>query len=246
MCLEIASEASRGTSLSVEVEVLPVGLKPVEGYYSIYYPAQPLAPNQKKLEGSYVAPAGQRGRGNPPAAGRRQGVELGANMGGFTRVDGTVEPPSYLMRLYPDVYAQEQERVAQRFEEAVRLAEQAFVAEFAKLISHLTERLGSEADGQRRIFRDSVVTNFSEFFERFRHLNVCSNGDLDQLVQQAQNLVSGVTPHDLRDDAGLRQHIAATMTQVQTQLDELMVDRPRQQIIRSNPARNGGSHAVAH
>ena len=44
------------------------------------------------------------------------------------------------MRLSPDIYQQEQQRVAQRFEEAVRLAEEAFLAEFSKLVSHLTER----------------------------------------------------------------------------------------------------------
>jgi hypothetical protein len=157
----------------------------------------------------------------------------------------SVEPPAYLMRLAPDIYRQEQDRVAQRFEEAVRLAEQAFVAEFARLVSHLTERL-SNGDGERRIFRDSVVTNLGDFFERFRQLNVRSNEDLDGLVAQAQQLVGGVTPQDLRDNAGLRQHVAAEMTVVQSRLEGLMVDRPRRQIIRSNPIRNGDSHAAGH
>ena len=41
----------------------------------------------------------------------------------------------------PDLYRQEQERVVRRFEVAVELAEQGFIGEFSKLISHLTERL---------------------------------------------------------------------------------------------------------
>ena len=146
------------------------------------------------------------------------------------------------MRLAPDIYQQEQDRVAQRFEEAVRLAEQAFVAEFARLVSHLTERLG-EGDGERRIFRDSVVTNLGEFFERFRQLNVRSNEDLDGLVAQAQRLVRGVSPQDLRDNDGLRRHVAGEMAVVQSQLEGLIVDRPRRQIIRSHPAPNGDHHA---
>ena len=40
------------------------------------------------------------------------------------------------------------------------------------------------------------------------------------------------------------QHIAAEMTQVQTQLDGMLVERPRRQIIRASPSRNGGSHAA--
>src|ERR1700676_1156997 len=35
----------------------------------------------------------------------------------------SVEPPSYLMRIAPEVYEQERQRVAARFDEAVRLAE---------------------------------------------------------------------------------------------------------------------------
>src|SRR5262249_30428425 len=81
-----------------------------------------------------------------------------------------VEPPDYLCQLNPAIYEQERARVATRFEEAVRLAEQAFVSEFAKLIEHLTERLSAGGDGERKIFRDSAINNLSEFFSRFRHL----------------------------------------------------------------------------
>ncbi len=151
----------------------------------------------------------------------------------------SVEPPSYLMRLSPDIYQQEQERVARRFEEAVHLAEQAFIAEFARLVAHLTERLADTTDGERRIFRDSVVTNLTEFFDRFRHLNVRSSKELDDLVEDAQRLVQGVTPQELRDNDGLRQQIAGALEKVETQLETMTVARPRRQIIRSCPARNG-------
>jgi hypothetical protein len=157
----------------------------------------------------------------------------------------SVEPPSYLMRLNPEIYAQEQERISRRFEEAVQLAEQAFMSEFSKLLSHLTERLANDGNGERRIFRDTAVTNLTEFFERFRHLNVRSNQDLDQLVEQAQQMVSGVTPQDLRDDGDLRQQIATQMSQVQNDLEGMIVNRPRRQIIRANSSRNGDSHANA-
>lgn len=144
----------------------------------------------------------------------------------------SVEPPSYLMRIAPEVYQQEQERVARRFEEAVRLAEQAFTAEFAKLVSHLAERLSSP-DGERQIFRDSVVVNLTEFFQRFQQLNVHSSEQLDSLVRQAQDIVQGVQPQELRDDASLRQHIATSLASVQAALDGMLVDRPRRRIVRN-------------
>jgi hypothetical protein len=86
----------------------------------------------------------------------------------------SVEPPDYLLQLSPDLYEQEKSRVSARFEEAVQLAEQAFLNEFAKLVAHLTERLDS-AGSERKVFRDSAVANLTEFFGRFRSLNVRSN-----------------------------------------------------------------------
>src|SRR6476646_7372351 len=94
----------------------------------------------------------------------------------------SVEPPTYLMQVAPEVYAEERQRVAARFEEAIRLAEQAFATEFSRLLAHLTERLGNGEDGNRKVFRDSAVTNLTEFFSRFRSLNVSSNPSLDALV----------------------------------------------------------------
>lgn len=153
----------------------------------------------------------------------------------------SVEPPAYLMRLNPDLFRQEQERVTHRFEEAVQLAEQAFIDELAKLVSHLTERL--TGDGEPKIFRDSAVTNLTEFFQRFQKLNVRSNAELDGLVEMAQELVSGVTPQALRENAGLRRQIATAMNQVQTELDDLMIAAPRRRIIRSAAQVNGDGHA---
>ncbi len=60
----------------------------------------------------------------------------------------SVEPPEYLRQLSPELYRQESQRVAARFDEAVRLAEEAFTAELAKLVSHLTERLSGQEDGK--------------------------------------------------------------------------------------------------
>jgi hypothetical protein len=157
----------------------------------------------------------------------------------------SVEPPSYLLQVAPDVYEEERRRVAARFDEAVRLAEQAFASEFARLLSHLTARLANGEDGQRQVFRDSVVTNLTEFFGRFSELNVRSSPELDALVEQARQLVAGVTPQGLRDSDSLRQHVAAEMAQVRQRVEGLMTEMPRRRLIRNRPSPNGGDHAAA-
>jgi hypothetical protein len=158
----------------------------------------------------------------------------------------SVEPPSYLMRINPELYEQEQARVAQRFEAAVQLAEQAFIGEFAKVVSHLTERLTGTDGGERKIFRDSAIANLREFFGRFQQLNVSSSAQLDQLVQDAQRIVDGVGPQDLRDNESLRQHVTTELTRVQSQLDGMLIDQPRRRIIRSQSTTNGERHDSDH
>jgi hypothetical protein len=150
-----------------------------------------------------------------------------------------IEPPDYLIGLSPDLYRQEQERVKARFEEAVQLAEQAFLDEFAKLVNHLTERItGSNEDGTPKVFRDSAVDNMCAFFERFRSLNVRSNQQLDELVAEAQRAIRGVAAQDIRDSRSIRQEVVQQLARVQTSLDGMLIDRPRRRLLR-NAATSG-------
>ena len=147
----------------------------------------------------------------------------------------SVEPPDYLRQLNPELYEQERQRITARFDEAVRLAEEAFTSELARLVSHLTDRLAGTVDGQPRVFRDTAVTHLQEFFERFHSLSIHSDADLDRLVEQARSILSGVGADRLRDAPALRQHIATQLSVVQSAIDGLLVNRPRRAIIR--PAR---------
>jgi hypothetical protein len=142
------------------------------------------------------------------------------------------EPPQFLRELSPELYQAELQRVQSRFDEAVQLAEQAFTDELARLVNHLSERLAGEVDGKPKVFRDTAVGNLREFFDRFRHLGVRSNDELDRLVGQCQQLVSGVDPQSLRDNSSLRQVVAKGLGTIQSSLDDMLVDKPRRAIIR--------------
>ena len=150
-----------------------------------------------------------------------------------------VSVPEYLKRLNPEVYAQQAQLVSARFEETVAMAEQAFIEELESLVSHLAEKMSGDEDGKPKIFRDSSLTNMTAFFERFRELNVRSNEQLDELVDRCERLMSSVQPQSLRDSDSLRRSLSTNLASVQSSLDQLMVDRPRRNIIR--PSRRSGS-----
>ena len=151
----------------------------------------------------------------------------------------SVDPPEYLSRLNPQLYEEQSRQVAQRFEQAVEVAEQTFMEELDRLVNHLAERLSGQEDGRPKIFRDSAVTNLNEFFARFKSLNVGSNGELDELVGRCEQLVTGVDPGGLRTSETLRRSLSTNLSTVQSSLDQLLVDRPRRNLIRK--PRSSGS-----
>ena len=144
----------------------------------------------------------------------------------------SVTPPNYLRTVSPELYEQECQRVRGKFEETVALAEQLFAEELTGLVNHLAERLSGNADGKPKVFRDTAVTALNSFFTRYQHLNIRSNKELDELVDDAKQVVRGVSPDALRRKSTLRDQVAKSLAQVEASLQELMVDRPRRNIIR--------------
>lgn len=159
----------------------------------------------------------------------------------FPSVEPSADLPAHIFE-QQKLYAQA------KLEEAVALTEQAFAAELTNMVKHLGDCLQSGVDGKPKIFRDSAVANLTAFFERFKHLNVSSNDQLDQLVAQAQKLIVGIGPNDLRQSGALRHEIAQGMQQITTQLETLTVARPRRRIVMPTGngvhthARNGTTH----
>ena len=95
-----------------------------------------------------------------------------------------------------------------------------------------TKSGSGQTDGQPKVLRDSAVTNLLDFFNRFGQLNVRSNDQLDELVERARQVIEGRWPQELRADPRLRQTIAEDLSEVRNALDEMMVDRPRRNILR--------------
>jgi uncharacterized phage infection (PIP) family protein YhgE len=138
----------------------------------------------------------------------------------------SIEPPAYLKNLHPELYEREAARMKQRFDEAVRLTEEAFTQQFQQLVAHLAERLKGEADGKAKVFKDSSIHRLTKFFEAFRSLDTGSNTALQQLVNQAQQVVQGISADDIRASDDLRARLASQLGEVQAAVDGLMVNKP--------------------
>ena len=144
----------------------------------------------------------------------------------------SVEPPSYLEKLCPALYEQEKQRVQARFDEAVNLAEQAFLHEFQQLVGVLHERLTPGPDGVKKKIHESAVQNLTDFFTKFQKLNLTNNQELETLVNEAKALTAGVDADDLRKSAVLRNEIAQDLGKLKEKITPLVVNKPRRSILK--------------
>lgn len=104
----VPGAAERNASLPVEIDVLPIDLRPAEGYYSIYYPSQPVdekRPNYVSQE-RYLAELKDQAR---------HGLNAVTLYGGFATLDlarqaGLLKPPCLMH--WPDGKATEQVQAA--------------------------------------------------------------------------------------------------------------------------------------
>jgi len=146
--------------------------------------------------------------------------------------------PAYLMRLNPEIYQQEQERINRRcLKRPCNWPSKPFISEFSSWF-HTLPSAGERGDGDRRIFAIRPLPNWVSSFSRFQHLTCRSNRNwtiwstgqnIGYEADHSQGFArrSGFASADAPDEPGKRSWKA------------MMIDRPRRQIISSSPSSNG-------
>jgi hypothetical protein len=138
--------------------------------------------------------------------------------------------PAESSLLSPALVARERDKFLSLMQDAAKEAVTALRVRFAECVDHCVERLSPSDGAKPKVFRDSLVENLREFFGSFGSLNLVGDGELEALVKRAQEMLSGVDAQALREDGGLRAHVAGQMSSIQTTLDSMQVDRPTRKI----------------
>jgi len=148
--------------------------------------------------------------------------------------------PSYLKGLNPKLYEEACARVNARFDAAVASFEEEAFGTLAKLTEDLQRKLAGIDDGTEKRLHDSTLTNLREFFDRFKSLNIHSSAELDRVVAQAEEALSGksliggkpLTRDELRDSESLRRDVRTRLAAVTASIEGAMVAAPRRAINR--------------
>lgn len=142
----------------------------------------------------------------------------------------TMDVPGRSGLLTPELYEREKEKFQVLMEETRELATVVLREEFAGIVRHMVERLSGEEDGKPKRFQASMLEKMGEFLDSFGDRNLFADEKLAELVDQAREVVSGLSTEELRQDGNLRRYIADEMNQLRVSIDGALEDLPRRKI----------------
>jgi len=141
-----------------------------------------------------------------------------------------MQTPDNIIKVAPDVYEREKEKFIEVMEQVRTESVDALRVTFADMVSKICERFkNGKKDGKKKIFKNTTVNNFYDFFEQFKARNIFNDAELDELVVKAQSILKGRDPDEIRDSASMKKLIRADMLPLEAQLKKL-TEKPRRKL----------------
>jgi len=119
-----------------------------------------------------------------------------------------------------EMYKVESNRIQAMMDETRHNCVLAMREGFSELVTHLTDTLSGKLDGEKRRVRPEALEKIDKFFETFKYKNIFNDNQLQGLVVQAKDLLSDVTPKELRNDKSLTKLIHSGLNDITKELVE--------------------------
>ena len=139
--------------------------------------------------------------------------------------------PGQLEAISKAIFKREQEKSAAKVQEQADQIVQVLTLSMKDLVDHMVDRLTPDADGKKKIFRDSLVKNMGEFLTTLKARNLTNDVKLDTLADQAKSLLDGVDPATLREADNIREYVRSGMEKIKEELDVMVTLRPSRKIV---------------
>jgi len=139
-----------------------------------------------------------------------------------------MQTPDNIIKIAPDVYEREKEKFIEVMEQVRTESVDALRVTFADMVSNICDRF-ENGGKKKKIFKNSTVNNFYEFFEQFKERNIFNDEELDELVIKAQAVLKGRDPDEIRSNDSMKKLIRADMLPLEEQLKRL-TESPRRKL----------------
>jgi hypothetical protein len=132
--------------------------------------------------------------------------------------------------LDPQTYAEEERKFRETMEQARDEAVTALRVQLRDLIHHAVERLTPAPDGKKKIFRDTLIENFTDFFETVTARNIFGDTELERIGAMAKAVINGTDPEDLRKNDYLALKIKSDLEPIMAEIDKAVIEAPTRRI----------------
>jgi len=135
--------------------------------------------------------------------------------------------PGTLRTVSKELFKKEQEKAANAWTETLEEVRTLLRTHMAEMVSHMVERLsGNDSKGKPKVFKNTLVSNMTEFLNAFDARNLTDDAELAQIVSKARHLLSGVDAQTLRTSQALRTSLRDGFCTLQGTLESLVIARP--------------------
>lgn len=149
--------------------------------------------------------------------------------------------PEALDRIDSDAFAEAKREAETRWNSAMEEAEKALATELRSMLTRAAERLSPGEDGERKIFRDSLVDNLREFLAEAPFRNVSNSGELADACEELKKLLGNETAESLRVSEGMRDIVRDGVEKIGRKLEDNIINRPERKVIFLNKKVGGES-----
>lgn len=141
-----------------------------------------------------------------------------------------LQVPAQTAILSPEIYEREKQKFEGLMHETREMCMQALRTEFSDLLQELVDKLGANGDKPKKIVANSMFNRLHEFFSEIQTKNIFQDTELMELTESAKNIISQTSPHNLKYNENVREKIKAEMQDLQSMVEQSIIDLPRRQI----------------
>lgn len=139
----------------------------------------------------------------------------------------SMDTPDKLKSLSPELYEREKRKLEVDMENTRQQCVEALRATMVDMVNHIVERFSN--GGTAKVYRDSTVENFYDFFETFKSRNIFQDDALSEIVEKAQGILKGKPAGMFRENDSMKKQVRKDMKVISNQMETLF-EKPRRKI----------------
>lgn len=148
--------------------------------------------------------------------------------------------PGRLNEISTVLFERERQKAESVWRDALTEAKDMLRGQLVVLVDHMRDRLSVGSDGKPKKFKNSLVSNMSDFLTLFDARNIADDNELSAIVQRCREVLGTATSEAIRDSDTMRARIAAGFEGIASDLSGLVQDAGRSINLESSNDDNWG------